>query len=50
MRNGVITEADTCREFVTPRLLEAGWGVAPHAIEVMHLQGGIEAPVAEVQA
>ncbi|GEC95723.1 DEAD/DEAH box helicase [Zoogloea ramigera] len=32
MRNGVITEADTCREFVTPRLLEAGWGVAPHAI------------------
>ncbi len=32
MRNGVITEADTCREFVTPRLVEAGWGVAPHAI------------------
>lgn len=32
MRDGVITEADTCREFVTPRLVEAGWGVAPHAI------------------
>lgn len=32
MRDGVITEADTCREFVTPRLVEAGWGFAPHAI------------------
>lgn len=32
MRDGVITEADTCREFVTPRLVEAGWGGAPHAI------------------
>ncbi|WP_034689530.1 EcoAI/FtnUII family type I restriction enzme subunit R [Acidovorax sp. MR-S7] len=32
MRDGVITEADTCREFVTPRLVEAGWGTAPHAI------------------
>ncbi|MBN8490584.1 MAG: DEAD/DEAH box helicase family protein [Burkholderiales bacterium] len=32
MRDGVITEADTCREFVTPKLVEAGWGVAPHAI------------------
>lgn len=32
MRDGVITEADTCREFVTPRLIEAGWGAAPHVI------------------
>jgi type I restriction enzyme, R subunit len=32
MRDGVITEADTCREFVTPRLIEAGWGAAPYAI------------------
>ncbi len=32
MREGVITEADTCREFVTPRLVDAGWGAAPHAI------------------
>ncbi len=32
MRDGVITEADTCREFVTPRLVEAGWSEAPHAI------------------
>ena len=32
VRDGVITEADTCREFVTPRLVEAGWGTAPHAI------------------
>lgn len=31
MRDGVITEADTCREFVTPRLVEAGWG-AVHAV------------------
>ena len=32
MREGVMTEADTCREFVTPRLVEAGWSAAPHAI------------------
>jgi len=32
MHDGVITEADTCREFVTPRLIEAGWGVPPCAI------------------
>jgi len=32
MREGVMTEADTCREFVTPKLIEAGWAVAPHAI------------------
>jgi type I restriction enzyme R subunit len=32
MREGVITEADTCREFVTPKLIEAGWGAAPHAV------------------
>jgi type I restriction enzyme R subunit len=31
MKN-VITEADTCREFVTPRLVEAGWGTSPHEI------------------
>ncbi len=32
MRDGVITEADTCRQFITPRLVEAGWSAAPHAI------------------
>ena len=32
MRDGVITEADTCREFVTPRLVEAGWGATPYSI------------------
>lgn len=32
MREMVLTEADTCREFVTPRLVEAGWGSAPYAI------------------
>lgn len=32
MQEGVITEADTCREFVTPRLIKAGWSASPHAI------------------
>jgi type I restriction enzyme R subunit len=32
MRKSVMTEADTCREFVTPRLVESGWSVTPHAI------------------
>lgn len=32
MRKGAMTEADTCREFVTPRLVEAGWSASPHAI------------------
>jgi type I restriction enzyme R subunit len=27
-----MTEADTCREFVTPRLIEAGWGIEPFII------------------
>ena len=27
-----MTEADTCREFVTPKLVEAGWGTAPYII------------------
>lgn len=27
-----MTEADTCREFVTPKLVEAGWSAAPLAI------------------
>ena len=31
-REGVMTEADTCREFVTPQLVGAGWSTAPHAI------------------
>lgn len=32
MQDNVITEADTCREFVIPQLMQAGWGVAPYAI------------------
>lgn len=32
MPAGVVTEADTCREFVTPKLVEAGWSNAPHSI------------------
>lgn len=27
-----LTEADTCRKYVTPKLQEAGWDAAPHAI------------------
>ncbi|MBI2782685.1 MAG: DEAD/DEAH box helicase family protein [Gammaproteobacteria bacterium] len=27
-----MTEADTCRELVTPKLIAAGWGAAPHII------------------
>lgn len=28
----IVSEADTCRELVTPKLVEAGWGNAPHVI------------------
>jgi type I restriction enzyme, R subunit len=28
----IMTEADTCRELVTPKLTHAGWGNAPHVI------------------
>ncbi len=31
-----MTEADTCREFVTPALQQAGWNRAPHAIGEQH--------------
>jgi type I restriction enzyme R subunit len=31
-----LTEADTCREFVTPKLIEAGWSRAPCAIGEQH--------------
>ena len=27
----MITEADTCRKFVLPKLIEAGWDNAPHS-------------------
>ena len=27
-----LTEADTCRKFVTPRLIDAGWDTDPHSI------------------
>lgn len=32
----IMTEADTCRELVTPKLIEAGWGNAPHVIGEQH--------------
>jgi hypothetical protein len=51
MRDGVITEADTCREFVTPRLVEAGWGTAPHVIgEQRAFTDGLEARRGEFRA
>lgn len=28
----IVTEADTCRELVTPKLTSEGWGNAPHVI------------------
>lgn len=31
-QDGVMTEADTCREFITPRLVDAGWSSAPHSV------------------
>ena len=30
--NQIMTEADTCRDLVTPKLGDAGWGSAPHLI------------------
>ncbi len=33
----LLTEADTCREFVTPALQSAGWGGAPHSIGEQHV-------------
>jgi type I restriction enzyme R subunit len=32
----VLTEADTCREFVTPALQRAGWGEPPHTLGEQH--------------
>lgn len=31
-----MTEADTCREFITPAIQQAGWSRAPHAIGEQH--------------
>ena len=28
----IMTEADTCRELVTPKLVDSGWGSEPHVI------------------
>ncbi len=32
IHSSVMTEADTCRELVTPKLVESGWSAPPHAI------------------
>lgn len=45
MRNDVITEADTCREFVTPRSVEASWNTEPN-----DLIAAVRSHEAEVQA
>ena len=34
--SAIFTEADTCREYVTPAIKEAGWGAVPHAIGEQH--------------
>ena len=31
-REAIKTEADASREFITPRLVEAGWATSPYAI------------------
>lgn len=31
-----MTEADTCREFVTPKLVAAGWGTSESVIGEQH--------------
>ncbi|MBS0365112.1 MAG: DEAD/DEAH box helicase family protein [Proteobacteria bacterium] len=31
-----MTEADTCRELVTPKILASGWSTAPHAVGEQH--------------
>jgi len=36
MNDLVLTEADTCREFVTPALQRTGWSQSPHAIGEQH--------------
>jgi type I restriction enzyme R subunit len=35
-RDNVMTEADTSRELVTPKLVLAGWSVSPHSIGEQH--------------
>lgn len=32
----ILTEADTCRELVTPALIQVGWNESPHAIGEQH--------------
>lgn len=34
----IMTEADTCRELVTPKLVVAGWSNAPHVIGDLALE------------
>lgn len=31
-KNSAMTEADTCRELVTPKIVQAGWSNSPFAI------------------
>jgi hypothetical protein len=36
-----MTEADTCREFVTPKLVEAGWGELLNRVFLRPTQEGL---------
>ncbi len=46
----MMTEADTCREFVTPRLTETGWATEPHAIGEQRTSAGGHIMVSEGKA
>ena len=48
MRNSAAIETDTCREFVTPRPIQADWGTLLYTS--MHLLDEIVGVVTEVQA
>lgn len=45
-----MTEADTCREFVTPKLVEAGWGAAESVIGEQQAFGRLQAEVFALKA
>ena len=39
-----VTEADTCRKYVVPKLLAAGWDNEPHVRESFEHEGAEESP------
>jgi hypothetical protein len=46
----IMTEADTCRELVTPKLIDAGWGSAPHVIGEQRTFDALQSKVAALKA